>query len=117
MRRFASVLRASMALSPLHDPMSRFLPGLGPVFVCLVLVVGCLALFGVSAWPVTLLQVAQDDLCILCTHGVSIRAKKHYNFLFSFFENHFINFQARYICLLFYAQYADRHERKVLFQN
>ena len=48
-----------------------------PALCCLfVLGVGCLLCLVVSAWPVTLLQVAQDDLCILCTYGVSTRAKK-----------------------------------------
>ena len=49
--------------------MSRGLPGFGALFG---LVVGLVF----SAWPETHLQVAQDDLCILCTHGVSTRAKK-----------------------------------------
>ena len=40
------------------------------------LVVGFVVLLVFSTWPETHLQAAQDDLCILCTHGVSTRAKK-----------------------------------------
>ena len=39
------------------------------------LVVGFVVLLVFSTWPETHLQAAQDDLCILCTHGVSTRAK------------------------------------------
>ena len=49
----------------------------GPDSYSIRLYLSCSLLkFVVSAWPVTLLQAAQDDLCILCTHGVSTRAKK-----------------------------------------
>ena len=43
-------------------------------FVC-VWVAVVFGLFLIS-WPTTHLQVAQDDLCIFCAHGVSTRAKK-----------------------------------------
>ena len=43
--------------------------------VCLVLLLFGLRVVAPS-WPETHSQVAQADLCILCTHGGSIRAKK-----------------------------------------
>ena len=56
-----------------------------PLSVCWVLVavlfgglvVFCSVSLVLSSWPVTQLYIAQDDLCNLCTHGVSTRAKKN----------------------------------------